>query len=370
MSINRNNYEEYFILYLDNELGLEEKNQVESFVQLHPDLKEELDLLLQYKFVPDNRIVFNGKEELLKQDQNNTIDPTNYDEWFTLYVDNELTSKEINAVDQFILDNPALKKELLLTQQTKLQPEVIAFENKESLYRKEERVGLAPLNWWKVAAAVILLLGISFAIYSVANKKRFSGKEEGFANTQEQLNNTTKPVGLTKEIDTPVNNLLAVDDNKNETQVLPEKIVDKSLHDPASKKNIPENKKQKVALPVIKEEAPFVVDNNIQGSNNLPQPLNNPNVKNDALAVKNIKKENVNTSPALNEYVTNNSASPSNFKQATFKDVSVFNQDDNKNNKTRGFFRKLTRTLEKRTNIDATDGDDKLLVAGLAIKLK
>ena len=41
-----------------------------------------------------------------------------------------------------------------------------------------------------------------------------------------------------------------------------------------------------------------------------------------------------------------------------------------KKNKLRGFFRKVTRTFEKRTNIDATDGDDRLLVAGLSIKLK
>jgi hypothetical protein len=35
----------------------------------------------------------------------------------------------------------------------------------------------------------------------------------------------------------------------------------------------------------------------------------------------------------------------------------------------RGFVRKITRTFEKNTNIETTDGDDRLLVAGLAIKL-
>jgi hypothetical protein len=41
-----------------------------------------------------------------------------------------------------------------------------------------------------------------------------------------------------------------------------------------------------------------------------------------------------------------------------------------KKNKLRGFFRKVTRTFEKRTNIDPTDQDNRLLVGGLAIKLK
>ena len=56
--INRHNYEEYFILYMDNELGSEERRMVEAFVQQHPDLKEELDNLLQYKLAPDTDIVF------------------------------------------------------------------------------------------------------------------------------------------------------------------------------------------------------------------------------------------------------------------------------------------------------------------------
>ena len=46
-----------------------------------------------------------------------------------------------------------------------------------------------------------------------------------------------------------------------------------------------------------------------------------------------------------------------------------FDQPDSKKNKNRGFFRKLARTFEKRTDIDPTD-DNKLLVAGLSIKLK
>ena len=43
--------------------------------------------------------------------------------------------------------------------------------------------------------------------------------------------------------------------------------------------------------------------------------------------------------------------------------------ESGKKNKLRGFFRKVTRTFEKRTNIKATDDEDRLLLAGLAIKL-
>ena len=40
--------------------------QVELFVQENPDLKEELDLLLQTRLVPDDAVVFDKKEQLIK----------------------------------------------------------------------------------------------------------------------------------------------------------------------------------------------------------------------------------------------------------------------------------------------------------------
>jgi hypothetical protein len=51
-------------------------------------------------------------------------------------------------------------------------------------------------------------------------------------------------------------------------------------------------------------------------------------------------------------------------------DDVVIGQQGGKRNGLRGLLRKVTRTFEKNTNISATDDDDRLLVGGLAIKLK
>jgi hypothetical protein len=76
-------------------------------------------------------------------------------------------------------------------------------------------------------------------------------------------------------------------------------------------------------------------------------------------------------SPALtNEKVTTPASEPSDFVNATFREDEGNERQDGKKNKLRGFFRKVTRTFEKRTNMDATTDDNKLLVAGLAISLK
>lgn len=70
--------------------------------------------------------------------------------------------------------------------------------------------------------------------------------------------------------------------------------------------------------------------------------------------------------------VTPNSAQPLDNVVTAASKVSVDPVDEERpgrKNKLRGFFRKVTRTFEKNTNIKATDDEDRLLLGGLAIKL-
>ena len=54
---------------------------------------------------------------------------------------------------------------------------------------------------------------------------------------------------------------------------------------------------------------------------------------------------------------------------ASVESIDPNDAEPGKKNKLRGFFRKVTRTFEKATNIKATDDEDRLLLGGLAIKL-
>ena len=170
MNIDRHNYEEYFLLYIDNELTVDQKRQVDLFVKQNPDLEEELVMLEQSKLIPDDSIHFDKKEMLLKGERDSSINMNNYQEWLVLFVDNELDNEEKIAVEKFAAAHPKVYQELELFQQTKLEPERVVFEHKEVLLRKE-RATIISIQWWKVAVAAILIVVAGMTTYSILNNR-------------------------------------------------------------------------------------------------------------------------------------------------------------------------------------------------------
>jgi hypothetical protein len=159
--INRNNYEEFFLLYVDNELDEAQRLEVDNFAQQNPDLAEELEMLKQSALMADDDIKFTDKELLFKKEAG--INAANFEEYFLLSIDDELTKQEQSEVEKFVLKNPALQDEFTILKHTKLEPEVIEFTAKDTLYRtekKERRV--ISVAWLRVSvAAALLVLAVS-----------------------------------------------------------------------------------------------------------------------------------------------------------------------------------------------------------------
>ena len=88
MKINRHNYEEFFLLYVDNELSAADKKAVEVFVQENPDLQMEL-MLLQQTIVESDNVVLDKKEWLFMEEGIPVLQ-----ENLLLYADGELSPSD------------------------------------------------------------------------------------------------------------------------------------------------------------------------------------------------------------------------------------------------------------------------------------
>jgi hypothetical protein len=170
MNINRDNYESFFLLYVDKELSETDRKAVETFVQANPDLQEEFLQLQGFTFQAEEGLVFQDKEALLKPEPQNgtvTITPENCEAFFVLYTDNELTNEAKVAVESFVYHNPRFESDFELIRHAVVSPDTsIAFENKKRLFRKEnDDDKIIPFRWWKPAAAAAVLLTVAALLW-------------------------------------------------------------------------------------------------------------------------------------------------------------------------------------------------------------
>jgi hypothetical protein len=356
MKLSRNNYEEYFILYMDNELDSKSRLEVESFAQENPDLKAELDMLMQSKLTPDDDISFLDKDSLMRFHQS-TITLDNYQEWLVAYIDNELTKEDREDAERFIAGNPSIQRELNLLQRTKLQPESIVFPYKESLYRKEEKARVIAFSWRRIAVAAVLLLAISTTAIVLINNKKGNGGDGPVAlnpNTKaEKLNNTTA-INQPKDGTSSATTRIPGDSDQQKIE-LTRKDQNKSLAD--RQPGVKPKEKKEQAVPVIDQTDIAVNNNESRRTDNLSLPIENTS--------KNIA--NLTISPE-NQGLTIPNRNIA-FASVTESPYDPSNNGNGNKGGIRGFLRKVTRTIEKRTNIKTTDDDDRLLIAGVAIKL-
>src|SRR4029078_7738313 len=82
--IHLGNYEEFFILYMDNELSPGQKNMVDEFLVSHPDLRGEFEALMSVKLQTEEFTI--NKQELYSD----SMLSTSINEELLLYIDNEL----------------------------------------------------------------------------------------------------------------------------------------------------------------------------------------------------------------------------------------------------------------------------------------
>lgn len=135
--ITRDNYQEYFLLYVDNELSMADRLVVEQWVAENPDLKDEWETLLSCRIDPDATVVFQDRDSLLRSVDG--IDEGNYTDYFLSYIDSELKPGEQAMVEEYLRQHPSRMIELEQLRQTVSHPDrMVVFPDKDLLYKKEK----------------------------------------------------------------------------------------------------------------------------------------------------------------------------------------------------------------------------------------
>ena len=366
--ITRDNYEVYFVMYVDNELSAADRKAVERFVQQNPDLEEELVMLQQSVLRAEDNIVFEQKELLFKDAASAIqINQQNYEEYFVLYGDDELTNEEKDKVEQFVYKHPQYQAEFELIQQVKLVPDkALTFPDKTYLYRTEEDDSrIIAFPWWRLSAAAVALLVIgSMAWYISA---QYNGTE--VASTEGETKPTLKTImplpgniNKTNPIPDLVEMPQAVFDSlypqlkedrniaksdRRKKNILKESNIQQSSY-------VKQESKQQPEEPIGHEEKTFT-----------PKPvfvvLDNTNAKPDVKS--SLIKRAINEPLAVNTVAETPDNENDQSQHNAILTASI--------NKTplRGFFRKVSRVVDKVTN-PKDNGNGAIRIANLEFALK
>jgi hypothetical protein len=347
ITITRSNYEDFFLLYVDGELTPEECDAVEAFAAAHPDLQEELDILLTTRLDAEP-VVFEDKSALMSD----SMKTSSIDESLLLYIDNELSGEEKAGLEWELSKNKDLQAQHQLLQRTKLDPsETIVYSNKEELYRRIEKP-VRPLYWWRAAAAVVILLGWGTFWY-IDNYG--TGKPAD-----------TIALGGSSTTAQPADNHAATQATAPVTDTAP------STTEPNTKAQAQAAEQPTVAVsPVQKARTradyqepatePLAVMTDV--ATDLSPAVERPRVETIAAT----PKQDFNNQP-----VTVQAAGTYNPIEVPTGDVArgtVAKEDIDKKGSMRGFLRKTTRYIERRTGIDPTNNGDELMIGALTINL-
>jgi len=129
MTINKQNYEAFFLDYHEGNLTPQQVAELLLFVEQHPEFREEFESFENISLADLPSVSFDFKANLKKE-----ITVENKDDYFIRAVENTITPAEQILLDTFLKQHPHFLSDLGLFKKTKLQADLsIVFENKEQL---------------------------------------------------------------------------------------------------------------------------------------------------------------------------------------------------------------------------------------------
>lgn len=346
-TINLSNYEEWFVLYMDNELNADDKATVESFLLLHPHFQEELDVLLNTK-LPAEELVFWGKEDLKAE----AMKLNAVDESLLLYLDNELSATDKKRFDEKLAADKNLQLQYEALQRAKLDAsETVPYPDKKELYRHTEKV-FSLAVWMRVAAAVVLILfGTLFFVLSQSDKTIVPSVDVV------QIDEPVKP----KNIQPSINKIPAINNDSNlllqqSTAALKTEKQDKI-----------EPNKKKTTVDVLQKQ---LSQQDVVTSEEKRESIALPTVESIKIDVAKLAEQPI---VVINNSTRNLPVTPhgvDSLKQNEYPEITAdINGGKSKKTSAKGLLRRVSRFIGRRTGIGTVNADNEMLVGMVALKL-
>jgi hypothetical protein len=360
MNINRHNYEEFFLLYVDNELTAAERAMVEAFLAANPDLKEELELLQQSTFTVDAKLDDAFKNSLLKPvDEKAAVT----EEQLLLFIDNELRVDEAASVLKAAAEDDSLQKELHLLQRSKLTPDTsVIFPHKSLLYKDAQPARVFSMSTavrrWSAAAAVLLMLGTGVWLVNKNNK------------TESLVDGSSTPVKVDEQ----------KANNKIEPIVPPVQSNELVQQQPAVENNVSPVGKQKISTIVSvaeqKKNDAVAVQNNQQKQTQqpfVPQPDNQTTVNAATIATTELPQKNnpdngnnstTSTVPSIETSIAKTTTSFVSNEDDGDEDEQngLLNENRQRSTGLKGLLKRAKRTFERRTGVQSGESQVRFAV--------
>ncbi len=286
--IHIDNYESFYLDYLEGTLSEAERIAFEEFLAAHPELQVDEDFV----FLDEPAEKMDPLQKfLLKKEDLSLVTHENLDYFAIGKVEKVLSANEEKLFDAYLAANPKAQKVVAAYKATRLQPSAVLYPNKEAL--KEKEVAMIP---WKLiggltAAAALLLLFFQIG---------FNGTKETPENTVTATNGNRQKTKSTPK--KPVKEVVPSSDptGQNTTYVAdktnPKSTTSTKLNSGKRLKEV-ENQKEKNSpdqlIPVPQQE-----EKNQVADNKPHQPTILPPVKNDKQPVAPTLNENPDKAPS------------------------------------------------------------------------
>ena len=157
--IHIDNYESFYLDYLEGTLSEEERIAFEEFLAANPELQVDEELL----FLDDAPEKMDPLQKcLLKKEDLSIVTPENLEYLAIGKVENVLSANEEQLFDGYLAKHPEAQKLVADYRETRLKPSAVIYPNKEDL--KEKEVAFIP---WKIISGIVAVAAMLLLFFQL-----------------------------------------------------------------------------------------------------------------------------------------------------------------------------------------------------------